>query len=227
MEIQPVVLTTPSRRDRYVDQITQALSQSEKIAPAIIYNDFERAGAAVSTRNAIEIASKFGRHVLFIEDDVVVADEAAAIISSIQFPDNVGVISFCDMREIKEFSPDGLYVCSALGSDLKGWWGNQAILIHRDIAKICSEVDWFGHDIESSRGVKAHIASYDDAGINCSDIRLSLIVDLHGGSRCCYAVHVPSIFKHMGLESACFPGRGMGERETRNWIYDRRKYNIF
>mgnify|MGYP006275356233 CR=1 FL=1 len=224
--IQPVILTTPSRRNQYVNEIIKSLSVTDKIETPIVYEDSHMDGAAVSTRNAINLAAERGGHVLFLEDDIIVAPDALKIIPEVIFPENVGVISFCDMREIKEFSPNGLYICSALGSDQRGWWGNQAILIHRDIVKILSRQDWFDREIENSRGVRAHIESYCDAGSNCSDIRLSLIVNKHGGARNHYAVFVPSLFKHVGHESVCFPGRGMGERETRNWIEDRKKYGI-
>ena len=125
-------------------------------------------------------------------------------------------------RQVPEYAPPGLYRRSPLGSDGRGWWGNQALLIHRDSVAMLMREDWFGPRIEASRGIRAHIATYEDDGRNCSDIRLSLLIHYHGGDRSDYAVHVPSLFKHVGHESACFPGRGMGERETRNWIADRR-----
>jgi len=80
--------------------------------------------------------------------------------------------------------------------------------------------------VQASRGIRSHIAAYEDGGQNCSDIRFSLLVHLHGGDRRLYAVYVPSLFKHVGHDSACFPGRAMGERETRNWIADRRRFGI-
>lgn len=75
-------------------------------------------------------------------------------------------------------------------------------------------------------GIRVHDATYHDGGRNCSDIRLALLIHLHGGDRRNYAVHVPSLFKHVGTTSVCFPGRGMGERDTRNWIGDRRRFGI-
>jgi hypothetical protein len=67
--------------------------------------------------------------------------------------------------------------------------------------------------------------TYDDEGRNCADIRLALIVHCQP-ERNCYAVHVPSLFLHLGHESLCFPGRSMGERSTRNWVAHRRRYGI-
>jgi hypothetical protein len=90
---------------------------------------------------------------------------------------------------------------------------------------MCLREDWFALEVEESWGVRTHAATYGD-GRNCSDIRLAMLVHLRGGDRRHYAVHVPSVFKHVGHESACFPGRSMGERETRNWIGDRRRFAV-
>lgn len=164
--------------------------------------------------------------VLFLEDDLFVDAQAAARVAEVTFPEDVAVISFCDMREVPEFSPDGLYPRSPLGSDGLGWWGNQALLIHPDTLRVLRDVDWFGADVEDALGVRVHKLTYGDEGRNCSDIRLALLVHRHGGKRRMYAVNVPSVFKHVGYQSMCFPGRGMGERETRNWIGDRRRFGL-
>lgn len=222
MPIQPVVLTTPPRKADHVAALYASFAGHARFAEPIVYCDERRDGAAVSTRNALATAAASDRHVLFLEDDVLVDAEAPEVISAVEFPAGVAVISFCDMREVPEFAPRGLYRCSALGSDGRGWWGNQALLIHRDSVAMLLREDWFGPRIEASRGIRAHIATYEDDGRNCSDIRLSLLIHYHGGDRSDYAVYVPSLFKHVGHVSACFPGRGMGERETRNWIADRR-----
>jgi len=192
----------------------------------MVHRDDGRDGAAVATRNAISRAAASGGHVLFLEDDVLADAEAPELVSRVAFPERVGVISFCDMREVPEYAPRGLYERSALGSDGRGWWGNQALLIHRGCAAMSGREDWFSARIESSRGIRTHVAAYGDGGRNCSDIRFSLLVHLHGGDRSLYAVHVPSLFKHVGHDSACFPGRTMGERETRNWIADRRRFGV-
>ena len=224
--IQPVILTTPQRMAEHVAVLAAAFSGHAHFAEPLIYCDERQDGAAVSTRNAIAMAAAGGGHVLFLEDDVVVDAEAPDVISSAELPPDVAVLSFCDMREVPEYAPPGLYRRSPLGSDGRGWWGNQALLIHRDSVAMLMREDWFGPRIEASRGIRAHIATYEDDGRNCSDIRLSLLIYYHGGDRSDYAVHVPSLFKHVGHVSACFPGRSMGERETRNWIADRRRYGV-
>jgi len=226
MPIQPVILTTPERRADHVAALAAAFSGHAHFSVPLIHCDEGGHGAAVATRNAIALAAAGGGHVLFLEDDIVADPEAPEAIAAAEFPAGVAVISFCDMREVPEFAPPGLYTFSPLASDGRGWWGNQALLIHRDTATMCAREDWYSREIEDSRGVRVHRATYDDDGRNCSDIRLSLLVHYRGGERSDYAVHVPSLFKHVGYESACFPGRGMGERETRNWIADRRKYGI-
>ena len=159
---------------------------------------------------------------LFLEDDLRVDQSAPARIRAVPFPDDVAVICFCDMREIPEFSEDGIYHCSALGSDGFGWWGNQALLIHKDSAQLLATRDWFSPEIESSKSLQSHLILHEDDGRNCSDIRMALLVHQHGHPRNCYAVHVPSLFLHVGDESRCFPGRHLGERQTRNWIGHRR-----
>jgi len=224
--VQPVILTTPPRRSGQLGAIVEAFTGAAGFLPPLVYCDERGVGAAVSTREALALAVTGGHHVLFLEDDLLVDHEAPATIAAAEFPVGVAVISFCDMREVPEFSPAGMYRRSPLGSDGRGWWGNQALLIHRDVVSACVQEDWFSAELESTRGIRAHTAAYGDGGRNCSDIRLSLVVHDLGGDRTEYAVHVPSLFKHVGLDSLCFPGRSIGERETRNWIADRRTYGV-
>lgn len=226
MRIQPVVLTTPSRRAERVDDIVAAFTGHPAFADPIVHVDDAGTGAAAATWTALRRAATGDSPVLFLEDDLLVDPEAADRIAATRFPDGVAVISFCDMREVPEFTPAGLYPRSALGSDGLGWWGNQALLIHPETVSLVARMDWFGEEIERSRGVEVHRVTYDDDGRNCSDIRLALLIDMHGATRRAYAVSVPSVFKHVGYESVCFPGRGMGERETRNWIADRRRFGL-
>ena len=226
MPIQPVILTTPERSADHVAALAAAFSGHAHFAEPLVHCDRDGHGAAVATRTAIALAAAGDGHVLFLEDDIVADAEAPDAIATAKFPAGVAVVSFCDMREVPEFAPPGLYTFSPLASDGRGWWGNQALLIHRDTVAMCAREDWFSPEIETAWGIRVHKATYDDDGRNCSDIRLSLLVHLRGGERSDYAVHVPSLFKHVGYESACFPGRGMGERETRNWIADRRKYGV-
>jgi hypothetical protein len=226
MEIQPVILTMPERQGAHVADLCAAIAGRPGLADPLIWCDERHEGAAVATRNALSAAATSGRHVLLLEDDVVVDDEAPELIVAAEFPDGVAVISFCDMRELPEFAPRGLYRRSPLGSDGRGWWGNQALLIHRETVAMLTSADWFSHRVETSWGIRAHKATYGDDGRNCSDIRLALLIHYHGGDRSDYAVHVPSLVKHVGYVSVCFPGRTMGERETRNWIADRRKFGV-
>jgi hypothetical protein len=226
--IQPVILTTPERRALHVADICAAFSGWGGLAEPLIHCDERGDGAARATRDAIvrAAARADGGHVLLLEDVVLVDSSAPAALAATRFPTGVAAISFCDMREVPEFSPPGIYVCSALGSDGRGWWGNQALLLHRDTVAMCRREDWFSPHIEASLGLATHKAAYGDEGRNCSDIRLALLIDGCGGERRSYAVHVPSLLKHVGYDSACFPGRSMGERETRNWIGDRRRFGI-
>jgi len=222
ISIQPVVLTTPDWKQRAID-IARPFGESQHFCEPIIHCDNNHLGAAMSSLQAIQNACRAGSHVLFLEDDLVVDSSAPERISAVDFPDDVAVISFCDMREIPEFSEDGLYSCSALGSDGFGWWGNQALLIHWESARMLALSDWFSAEIEASKGLRSHRILYEDDGRNCSDIRMALLVHHHGAPRSRYAVHVPSLLLHVGNESRCFPGRRLGERQTRNWIGDRRK----
>lgn len=188
--------------------------------PCQVWHDKNGLGAATATYSAIvSAASQYpDRHILFCEDDISFHPRFGAIVRATQIPWNVGVVSFCDMREMPTGSPDGLYTLSALGCDGRGWWGNQCILIHRDVAQWLITRSFFEAHIEESRGVRAHRAAYEDGGKNCSDIRLSLLVDQHPIRRR-YAVHVPSLALHIGQRSICFPDRSptLGERETRNY----------
>jgi hypothetical protein len=198
------------------------LAQSAFVNAPVIYCDDKSKGAARATQEAISTALRPNCHVLLLEDDIIADETAIATIAEATFPAGVGAISFCDMREVPEYSSDGLYVLPALGSDGFGWWGNQALLIHHDTAKMLVREDWFSESVNGSKGVRSHALLHEDNGRNCSDIRISLLVSHLGKDRNKYAVHVPSLFRHVGHESRCFPGRAMGERETRNWIGNRR-----
>lgn len=210
--IKTVVVSTPTR------PVLPAQSLSDqKLFDVLNYVDEHLLGAAYAARNAIEAAALRwpGEHILFLEDDVIPSTGSGAAIQQLVFLENEGVICLCDMREVPSFSAVGRYQKSALGSDGRGWWGNQALYIHRDVVKYITTQDWFAPFIEQSKAVRAHNVMYEDGGRNCSDMRLALIV--HTSRRPLYSVHVPSLFLHKGHDSVCFPGRTMGERETRNW----------
>jgi len=186
--------------------------------PAIVYRD-QGNGAALSTQAAILAAcdaSDTKNHVLLLEDDVTMCGDAPAIIRGVasRWPPDVGVISFCDMREVREGAAPGIYQVSAYGCDGLGWWGDQALLIHRDIVRQVAVADWWSDEIETHPGVRAHMAVYSDGGTQCADKRLGMVVS--ATIRPEYAVHVPSLFRHDGNVSLCFDGRSIGERATRN-----------
>jgi hypothetical protein len=226
-EIQPVILTMPGQRQHEVQALQQAFRAQPRFRSPVVHVDLAREGAARATQQAIRLASERapGAAVLLLEDDVHADEQAAERMAGVKFPATAAVISFCDMREVEEYAPDGLYLRSALGSDGRGWWGNQALLIHPETAANLAAADWFAPWIQSSRGVVVHEVTYGDQGRNCADIRLALIVHAQR-ERNGYAVHVPSLFLHVGHSSLCFPGRSMGERATRNWIGHRRRFGI-
>lgn len=225
--IQPVILTVPGQRHAWVAALVRHFCDQAGFCRPLVHADAAAAGAARATQQAIEAAIRRapGAPVLLLEDDVQADPEALEAIRQARFGDHVGVISFCDMREVEEYAPDGLYERSALGSDGRGWWGNQALLMHPDTAAALAAADWFAPEIEQAPGVVVHRVTYNDAGRNCADIRLALIVHRQP-QRNRFAVHVPSVFLHLGQDSLCFPGRSMGERATRNWIAQRRRYDI-
>ena len=115
--IQPVILTTPQRMAEHVAVLAAAFSGHTALAEPMIYRDERQDGAAVSTHKAIAMAAAGGGHVLFLEDDIVADAEAPDVISRAELPPGVAVISFCDMREVPEYAPPGLYRRSPLGSD--------------------------------------------------------------------------------------------------------------
>ena len=217
----------PGQRQHGVRNLQEALLGRDGLLPVLVHVDQQAEGAARATQRAIALACRTspGSPVLLLEDDLEVDVVAAGRIATSEFAENVAVISFCDMREVAEYAPDGLYERSALGSDGRGWWGNQALLIHPETAAVLADADWFSTAIEEARGVVVHRVTYDDEGRNCADIRLALIVHAQP-HRNRYAVHVPSLFLHVGHDSLCFPGRTLGERATRNWIGHRRQYGI-
>jgi len=216
MHIKPIILTSNNRNFRL-----QYETIIDQFGECDVYSDTEKLGAAQATQNALRQAhfSSQKSHILFMEDDIAVHGSVGNVIKNFIFPKNVGIVTFCDMREMPSHYPNGLYTKSALGCDNRGWWGNQAILIHNDLAHHLSTENWFSQKIENFPGVKAHAANWNDHGRNCSDIRMSLLVN-DFVSRNLYAVYVPSLFRHIGNTSKCFPERQpfLGERETRNWI---------
>lgn len=229
-KIQPVILTCANRP---IEPLLASLENSGLRHPCIFNDEYQESrdgtlGAAKATKAAIALAVKVAdlrdcNTVLFLEDDVSIHELSAYYIRATVFPSEVGVISLCDMREMRSRTRGGVYTRSALGCDNRGWWGNQALLMRIEVARLLAGADWFSERIESFPGVRAHAANFGDGGKNCSDIRLSLIVHDFGGPYNQYAVHVPSLFRHDGVRSLCFPDREpeLGERETRNWIGDR------
>jgi len=222
--IQPVVLSTPTRPTN--SQLELDLMRVFGAQGFETYEDEDSEGAAVATSVAIDVALDRSphKHVLFLEDDVELHPDFAHVLRQVKFAPGIGVISLCDMREMSTGTATGIYPCSALGCDNRGWWGNQALLIHSSVAQMLMKQNWAAEWIEESPGVRAHKAAYGDGGRNCSDVRLSLLVDRYGEDRNRYAVLVPSIVRHVGYRSQCFPDRVpvLGERETRNWMGDRR-----
>lgn len=218
--ILPVILTSGTRNpEKLLDDV------SETFGRAFAYRDSFRDGASISTKTAIRHGYERDctAFQLFLEDDVEIHPSLGDRLSLLEYPEKVGVLSLCDMREMRHNAPDGIYVKSALGCDNRGWWGNQAMLIHPDIVEMLVRQDWNDRIITSFPSVMAHAVNFGDLGKNCSDIRMSLLVDIYGGNRNKYAVYVPSLVLHLGFVSNCFPDRygELGERETKNWIGDR------
>ena len=115
--IQPVILTMPGERAAMVQALRQSFGTHPRFHEPLIHCDARRQGAARATREAIRLACQQapGSPVLLLEDDVKADGEASQRISAMTFAPSWAVISFCDMREVEEYSPDGLYECSALG----------------------------------------------------------------------------------------------------------------
>lgn len=220
--ITPVILHVPGRNVQIVDELYSACCR--EFGDCHIYTDDAGDGAATSTAEAIRtvVTSNPGNYVLFLEDDVVMHPTSPLILRFFDYPESCGVVSLCDMREMPSRCSSGLYIRDARGVDRTGWWGNQAMLIHPETAKMLAFANWFDPSICQLPAVQAHKALYGDAGLNCSDIRMSWLVHRNGGARNQYGVYVPSLFKHVGVQSKCFPNRApeLGERETRNWIGD-------
>lgn len=226
-----VILCTKKRYDQALairDDVTSRLD-----VPTIVYCDAKSEGAARATQAAIATASTLfpGKWVLFLEDDVQLLPTAEFWFAELMreldsYSHRFSVISLCDMREMSEgaWTVDGngcfagVVGKSPLGCEGIGWWGNQAMLVEPGTAAYLSEADWFAPDVEAFPGVAAHRAAYQDEGRNCSDIRMSYLVSKWPNGPQMYAVHVPSLFNHVGVHSECFPGRqkSLGHTQTRN-----------
>ena len=217
-KVSPVILSDCRRQ--FPNELASVVRTG--FGRVIVHRD-QGTGAAKATKRAIESAHKAyqSAHILFLEDDVLLHPAFCNAIRRIIFPNNVGVISFGDWRELPSKTSDGLYVKNSLGCDGRGWQGNQAMLIHCDVVCDLIQKDWFSEKIENTPGVKGHKEYYLDHGLQCSDLRISMIVSEHQ-TRNMYAVHAPALALHVGHKSMCFPDREpiLGERETRNYPKD-------
>jgi hypothetical protein len=190
----------------------------EFVARAHVTYSGKRMGSARATHAALKWASTHwpGKRILFLEDDVLPAVETDELLRWVDSLEPLEALyCLCDMRELEEGAKPGVYSVSALGAAGDGWWGNQALLFRADTVRWVADQDWFSEAIEGSDQVQLHKQYWRDGGVQCSDVRLGLLVDSHP-VRNKIGVHVPSLFYHTGEDSICFPGEALGKHRTRN-----------
>ena len=191
----------------------------EFVAHAHVTYSGRRMGAGRATHAALKWASmKWPREkILFLADDVLPAievDELLGRVEKLEVGSNAA-LCLCDQWELEEGAEPGIYPVSPLGAAGDGWWGNQALLFQEDMVRWVVEQDWFSEAIEESNQVRLHKQDWRDGGVQCSDVRLGLLVGIHPVKNK-IGVHVPSLFYHVGEDSIRFPGEALEKRRTRN-----------
>jgi hypothetical protein len=146
MATEVVVITVPSRKTTVPEQLRLGF------ADVRVYVDECMRGGARVTQNGIRLATG-NEHVLLSEDDILVCDDLYGAVKAAEFPSQVGVICYCDMREMPTDTPRG-------GSDGLGWWGNQCLLIHKEVVLYLQIEDWFVSEVCNHPGVLSHAVAF-------------------------------------------------------------------
>lgn len=142
----------------------------------------EKQGARAGLWRCIYLACALGAdRLVHFEDDVLPCANAVQYMLEVPVPEEVGMLTFCDTREVEQGQPHGIYVRPAAGTRRKGFWTAAALVIPgravRDLAR---------RDFE---------AYYHD---NPQASDLALGDALEATPRPYYGVHVPSLVQHIG-----------------------------
>lgn len=160
----------------------------------------EGLGSSEAMRRLVVHAAQEGRDLLFFEDDLLLCRNAVSRMIAQHVPDDVGIVTFFDMKEIKPGSAPGLYRRPADGGGGKGFWGAQCLKFSSESLIWLAEHDWMVESRGDSR--------------MASDILMGRVMAKHPERRK-LAVHIPCLVEHVGHSSACFPGLSLSPRWRR------------
>jgi len=157
----------------------------------------EGLGSTEAMRRLIVKSSEEARDLLFFEDDLLLCRNAVKRMISQQVPDDAGIVTFFDMKEVSPGAAPGIYRRPTNGRDGKGFWGAQCLRIHKDSLVWMANRNW---------------ADSWEAGTRmASDILMGRHMEVHP-TRNSLGVHIPNLIEHVGHASACFPGLSLSPR---------------
>ncbi len=147
------VLTYPSKRDRFIDKTLADLDREGAAGvrkmvfcdgPAVRPDGrpFEcpwpitvfpkQSGTCAALWQVFrETLKTDAEQLLFFEDDVYPAVDAVTKALAEPVPDDCAFVSFFTYREVQKRAPDGRYKIPVHGTDGRGLWGSQALLLPR------------------------------------------------------------------------------------------------
>jgi hypothetical protein len=150
-----------------------------------------RLGSTEATRRVLAAADRERRGILFFEDDLLLCRHAVTRMVDLAIPDDVSLISFFDMKEVRPGAAPGLYRRPPTGRDGRGLWGNQCFRVPPEVLSWLLDQDWRSTSHGASR--------------MASDVVMGELLARHP-TRPRVAFHIPCLVEHIGHGSACFPG---------------------
>lgn len=160
----------------------------------------EKLGSTEAMRRLLVHSTKIGRDLLFFEDDLMLCRNAVTRMIAQRVPEDIGIVTFFDMKEVPPGAGPGLYRTPAEGKQGTGFWGAQCLKFPFETLRHLADRNW---DEESRGGSKM-----------ASDILMGRILTKHP-QRKNLAVHIPNLVEHVGHASACFPGLSLTPRWRR------------
>lgn len=157
-------------------------------------------GSTEAMRRLVVASTALGGDLLFFEDDLLLCRNAVKRMIAQQVPDDVGIVTFFDMKEVAPGAAPGLYRRPADGHHGSGFWGAQCLRIHSESLAYLADKNWLDDSLGDGR--------------MASDILLGRIMARHP-ARNRLVVHVPNLVEHVGNASACFPGLSLSPRWRR------------
>jgi hypothetical protein len=194
------------RRSIYVDGTEQFVDSLQSRLRPYGINDWEiiqlgeRLGSTEAMRRVIAQLAKLNSDLLFFEDDLILCRNAVRRMACQQVPDDVGIVTFFDMKEVTPGAAPGLHRRPPNGKNGNGFWGAQCLRIHHEFIQWMAHKNW-----NDSKGDGDHMAS---------DILMGRLMAEHP-KRNNLAVHIPNLVEHAGHASACFPGLSLSPRWRR------------